>query len=235
MSSSKFILKTDIPEIFYLGFVDYLSYSGIDVSYNQKLYLRSQWNKFLNELGSMPEPVSAGTDFILDTEFTDLKDGKPISIALVNRKDPDTFFYVELNDTYVLSDCSDFVKSDVLPYLENELSACSTIEAQEQIISFLSSYPRPWRIWSDCPRLDNTQLNYLLHPSLYESCSLQNLDYLLATCYVNYSRRADEFNNYNAHNALDDAKRYAITWNKLSFELNQLNMEKSDDCYQTIV
>lgn len=52
----------------------------------------------------------------LDTEFTDLIPGnKLISIALVDENEES--FYAELTDTYELSDCSDFVKSEVLPHL----------------------------------------------------------------------------------------------------------------------
>ncbi len=53
----------------------------------------------------------------LDTEFTDLVPGaKLISIALV--AEDGKSFYAELNDTYQEKDCSNFVKSRVLPFLK---------------------------------------------------------------------------------------------------------------------
>ena len=51
----------------------------------------------------------------LDTEFTDLVPGaKLISIALVS--ETGNHFYAELNDTFELKDCSNFVKQFVLPF-----------------------------------------------------------------------------------------------------------------------
>jgi len=53
----------------------------------------------------------------IDCEFTDLvPDNKLISIALV--AEDGEFFYAELLDTYDIKECSNFVKSFVLPFLK---------------------------------------------------------------------------------------------------------------------
>ncbi len=52
----------------------------------------------------------------LDCEFTRLnRDTKLISLALVSEAGHE--YYVELTDTYVTEDCSDFVIQNVLPQL----------------------------------------------------------------------------------------------------------------------
>lgn len=56
-----------------------------------------------------------------DTEFTHLKpiidESSLISIGLVT-EDGKRSFYAEINDSYSLEDCSDFVKQIVLPLLD---------------------------------------------------------------------------------------------------------------------
>ena len=53
----------------------------------------------------------------LDCEFTQLnRDTKLISLALVSEAGHE--YYVELTDTYVTKDCSDFVIKNVLPQLD---------------------------------------------------------------------------------------------------------------------
>ena len=222
MLKSKFISRTEIPEVFILGFIQFITDAGGHISSTQTSFSRSKWESFVQSFGTLPSNYgSKGSDFILDTEFTDLKDGKPISIALVNIKNPESSFYVELNDTYNVDDCTEFVYKHVLPYLDG--NACTSVEASQHILDFLHNYPQPWRLWSDCPPLDNVQINHILSPLAYESCSLRDIDYMLATCYVSYSRNAKEFDTYPLHNALSDAKRYAVTWNKISLGLDELS------------
>lgn len=221
-----FTPRSEIPEIFIPGLLDFMLMSGKEASSRQKMYPTSAWNGFKKQLGTLPE-TPAGSNFILDTEFTDLNNGKPIAIALVRFDEdptqPTESFYVELSDTYSLNDCSDFVKTDVLPYLKRDLFEHPQDVAKNLIYQFLEQFPKPWNFWSDCPPKDNPQIEYLVRPEDYNSCSLRNLDYTLASCYVSYSRRSDEFETYNLHNALDDAKRYAITWKKLHVALDELN------------
>lgn len=221
----KFIPNSEIPAIFIPGLIDYMLMSGKNAYPSQKMFPSASWDSFKKQLGTLPT-IPEGSNFILDTEFTDLNDGKPISIALVRfDEDPskrEEIFYVELSDTYDLSDCSDFVKTGVLPYLKGDLFEHPRDIAQNLIYQYLEQFPKPWNFWSDCPPKDNPQINYLVNPEHYTSCSLRNIDYTLASCYVSYSRNAEEFKDYNLHNALDDAKRYAITWKKLNVALDEL-------------
>lgn len=53
----------------------------------------------------------------MDTEFTDFKDGRLISIGLITG-DGECSFYVELTDNYTEADCSYFVLETVLPLLD---------------------------------------------------------------------------------------------------------------------
>lgn len=221
----QFIPRTSIPEIFIPGFIAYLELQGKSASFSQKMFPSSYWNKFKNELGTLPEK-EPGSHFVLDTEFTDLKDGLPISIALVCMdNDSSETFYIELSDTYTDKDCSSFVKTDVLPYLKGDIFEHDTETARGLIIEFLEKFPKPWHFWSDHPKYDNGIVNHIIDEKHYVSKSMQQIDYLLSMCYVRYSRKAPEFDSFDMHNALDDAKRYAITWNKISDSLITLRDE----------
>lgn len=72
----------------------------------------------------------------LDTEFTALSAArKLISLALVCSDGNE--FYVELTDTWVEADCSDFVKEIVLPQLDLPAFGKSSLEASAALRRFL--------------------------------------------------------------------------------------------------
>ena len=84
----------------------------------------------------------------LDCEFTKLnRDSKLISLALVSESGRE--FYVELIDTYLVEDCSDFVIQNVLPQLdplrcgqslsESQASLCSGQLIPDTVLSFSSA------------------------------------------------------------------------------------------------
>lgn len=223
---AQFTPRSEIPEVLIPGLVEYISYSGKNVGLNQKFYPTDQWNKFRSEIGTMPENKS-GSNFILDTEFTDLRNGKLISAALVNfdkdPEEPENTFYIELTDAYCDDECSDFVKKEVLPYLKGDIYAQDTKTASWMLIQYLEKFPKPWRFWSDAPEMDNKQINRLIPRIAFVSESLRNINYMLATTYVTYSRKAEEFKDYHLHSALDDAKRYAVTWKKLLNALDSIH------------
>ena len=218
----QFTKKEEIPEILLYGLRAYMDMLGRSPQQNQKMYPTAVWNKFKKDLGALPEEKS-GTDFILDTEFTDLKDGKAISIALVEKKYPHRKFYIELSDTYTINDCSDFVKKEVLPHLKGDIFKADTETAAGLLNIYLNLFPRPWNMWSDCPPLDNKILNTIIDENDYVSCSLRDMDYLSALCYVEYSRRHPKFKDLNAHNALDDAFRFAVAYKDLEDALSTLD------------
>ena len=74
----------------------------------------------------------------IDTEFTQLSLARQlISLALVS--DSGHEFYVELNDTWVESDCSDFVKEVVLPQLSLDKYGLPLSRARTALSAFLAS------------------------------------------------------------------------------------------------
>ena len=74
----------------------------------------------------------------LDTEFTQLNLSRLlISLALVS--DGGHEFYVEITDTWADSDCSDFVKSVVLPQLNHAKHGQTFSEARSALRRFISS------------------------------------------------------------------------------------------------
>ena len=89
----------------------------------------------------------------LDCEFTRLNpDSKLISLALVSESGQE--FYVELTDTYLVEDCSDFVIQNVLPQLDPLRFGQSLSEAQASLRRFLGSFVEPLEVCSDAPNRD---------------------------------------------------------------------------------
>jgi hypothetical protein len=101
----------------------------------------------------------------LDCEFTQLnRDTKLISLALVSEAGHE--FYVELTDTYLVGDCSDFVIQNVLPQLNLPVHGQPLVEAQTSMLAFLSNLEGPLDICSDAPDWDwdlFCQLAYVDH------------------------------------------------------------------------
>ncbi|BDB19268.1 hypothetical protein cym2001_26330 [Pseudomonas sp. CYM-20-01] len=101
----------------------------------------------------------------LDCEFTQLnRDTKLISLALVSEVGHE--YYVELTDTYVTQDCSDFVIQNVLPQLDLSLHGQTLSEAQASLLAFLSDLEGPLEVCSDAPEWDwdlFCQLAYVDH------------------------------------------------------------------------
>ncbi|MNR01660.1 exonuclease domain-containing protein [Pseudomonas sp. IT-P218] len=89
----------------------------------------------------------------LDCEFTQLnRDSKLISLALVSESGRE--FYVELIDTYLVEDCSDFVIQNVLPQLDPLRCGQSLSEAQASLRRFLGSFVEQLEVCSDAPHWD---------------------------------------------------------------------------------
>ncbi|MDI3248999.1 MULTISPECIES: 3'-5' exoribonuclease [unclassified Pseudomonas] len=89
----------------------------------------------------------------LDCEFTELSAAaKLISLALVGQDRRE--FYVELQDTWQVDDCSDFVKNIVLPQLWGGEYAMPIIEARAALLRFLATYDEELEIVTDAPVYD---------------------------------------------------------------------------------
>ena len=143
----------------------------------------------------------------LDTEFTDLIPGnKLISIALVS--EDGEHFYAELTDTYELSDCSDFVKAHVLPYLKGGDYRMSRYDCELKIGNWIDDRG------PDCIlALDNISWDRPHLASLLESYWPENLskdDYFKFVIMEEDSNYIFKEYNLQIHNALDDAVSMSI-------------------------
>lgn len=100
----------------------------------------------------------------LDTEFTTLNQSayKLISLALVVPGGPE--FYVELNDAWDESDCSDFVLEIVLPQLDLQACGRNTEQARTELLDFLQQLGSV-EIICDAPDWDWPLLTWLAGPS----------------------------------------------------------------------
>lgn len=138
----------------------------------------------------------------LDTEFTTLAPGaKLISIALVD--EDENFFYAELTDTYTLDDCSDFVKTDVLPLLRGGKYRMTEYDCKLAICKWIEERNTKCVICSDAPSWDMPLFVPLLQPCVPENFDIDNG--ILVR--VSFDMEQDLINrfNYDPHNALDDA------------------------------
>ncbi|WP_460131724.1 hypothetical protein [Pseudomonas sp. S1_E04] len=89
----------------------------------------------------------------LDSEFSQLSaQAKLISLALVGQDFRE--FYVELQDTWQVDDCSDFVKKIVLPQLWGGEYAMSLTDARSALLSFLATYDEELEVVTDAPVYD---------------------------------------------------------------------------------
>lgn len=148
-----------------------------------------------------------------DTEFTELGlDARLISIGLVT-EDGQHEFYSELEDTYQLDHCSDFVRESVLPLLQGGNARMSLQELTLKLAKWLEEFDEsvqlatdslhwdwPWiqKIFSD-PNL--WPINLAAKPLILG----QNpeLELAIETAFTGGLRR---------HHALDDAKANRIGW-----------------------
>ena len=137
----------------------------------------------------------------LDTEFTKLEPGaKLISIALVD--EDENFFYAELTDTYNLEDCSDFVKSYVLPFLKGGKYKMTEYDCRLAICKWIEDRNVPCQIGTDAPSWDIPLLRPLLEPVMPEN--LQDELFLVRIPHNVEEDLVIQF-DYDVHNALDDA------------------------------
>ena len=158
----------------------------------------------------------------LDCEFTQLnKDTKLISLALVSEAGDE--YYVELTNTYLVADCSDFVIQNVLPQLNLSQHGQTLSKAQVSLLTFLRRLEGPLEICSDAPDWDwdlFCQLAYINHrwPAnvATRATNLIQLFRLLS---------ADHLSNVELlelpHHALLDARILAAQYRRLTAGLNR--------------
>lgn len=138
----------------------------------------------------------------LDTEFSDLvPEAKLISIAMVDENGDG--FYAELTDTYMVEDCSDFTKENVLPYLLGSQYQMTRIECSLKLGAWIEDHNCHCVLSTDAPSWD---MPFVM--DLFADLWPNNLEkkHVFLTRYT-----ADEFEekrkelNLNQHNALHDA------------------------------
>lgn len=138
----------------------------------------------------------------LDTEFSKLEPGaKLISIALVNENED--FFYAELVDTYTLQDCSDFVISDVLPFLKGGKYKMTSYDCSFKMGNWIEDQG-DCIIASDAPSWDIPHLHRLLEGHWPTNLSRDQI-YYSERVPVHIEEDLILDYRYNKHNALDDA------------------------------
>lgn len=138
----------------------------------------------------------------IDTEFTDLIPGnKLISIALVDENE--NFFYAELTDTYKLSDCSEFVKTNVLPFLRGGDYRMTEHECALKLGHWIEERGPDCILACDNPDWDKPHLHNLLDPYWPENLHKHQYHPVYVSGQIE-EKLVTEF-NYHVHNALDDA------------------------------
>lgn len=138
----------------------------------------------------------------LDTEFTDLvPSNKLISIALVDENEE--FFYAELTDTYEISDCSEFVKSDVLPFLFGSKHRMSSYECSLKLGNWIDDRGPDCILACDDPEWDIPHLKRLLEHCWPENLHKNRYHQIYVPSHIKEDIVLE--NNYSIHNALHDA------------------------------
>lgn len=139
----------------------------------------------------------------LDTEFTDLvPHNKLISIALVDENGE--YFYAELTDTYALKDCSEFVKNYVLPFLRGGDFQMSSIDCALKIGNWIEDRGPNCILACDNASWDMPHLHRLLSDCWPENLHKNQYHPVFMPSHVEEELVLE--NNFDIHNALDDAK-----------------------------
>ncbi|MDE2599068.1 MAG: 3'-5' exoribonuclease [Rhodocyclaceae bacterium] len=156
-----------------------------------------------------------------DTEFTNLSaDAKLISIGLVDEAGERTF-YAELSDTWKERDASDFVTTEVIPWLAGNEVRIPKAALCEQLAAWLLSFDEPVQLATDSMSWDWIWIVDLFGAPGGDKWPT-NLDPRPFLLTMNYLTRYDEFvaaiegifakGIMRRHHALDDAKVNRLAW-----------------------
>lgn len=166
----------------------------------------------------------------LDTEFTDFKIPKLISIGLVT-EDLSRSFYAELPHNYTMDDCSYFVQECVIPLLDAKplvsssdyasiYAQMSAYECSKHLELWFNSMGDHATIYNNAPHFDWAFLKQLLIKwpiNLNTECKLiQAKSEIAQTRYDNTIHNAYR-NGYREHHALDDAIVMIEGWKAMTF------------------
>lgn len=148
----------------------------------------------------------------IDTEFTNLEPGnKLISIALVDEAGNE--FYAELTDTYILDQCSDFVKQNVLPYLRGT-HQMTRFECSNEIAKWIDDRGVPCKLAMDNPDWDYPHLKSLLADYWPDNLSVNYYHHLYIPSAI--ENEIVEAHNFDVHNSLDDARIMRLAYRQLN-------------------
>lgn len=148
----------------------------------------------------------------LDTEYTGLGQPSPklISLGIVT-EDGQREFYVELDDTWKLEDCSDFVRREVLPLLGGP--AMSLAQAREKLLDWFAASPRAVRAACDSMADFRFLLQLLgeLKP-LNLAAAPYDLRPLIDAAVYHHAVMTHYRTDNREHHALVDARAYRKGW-----------------------
>jgi hypothetical protein len=167
----------------------------------------------------------------LDTEFTNFRNRKLISIGIVT-EDGSHKFYAEISDNYIIEECSQFVQSLVLPKLDakkveiTDIHNVYALMTQKQCTLTLERWFESINstnivICSDAPEFDWAFLKDLL-----KGCWPSNLNENCLSLYdeVKTTTQDEKCRNYmmwqivqsiEPHHALSDAMQLAKAWHTI--------------------
>jgi 3' exoribonuclease, RNase T-like len=165
----------------------------------------------------------------LDTEYTGYGHSDPslISLALV-AEDGQREFYVELSDTWDVSQCSTFVERYVLPLLDGH--KLSLIDARSSLRFWLDKSPRNLQIACDSQR-DFVLFKVLLGLPWIKKVNTDFLDLrpLIDTPVYDNAVNSYYLKDPRRHHALVDARAYRRGW--LAWQDRRKNIIRSRCSY----
>jgi hypothetical protein len=145
-----------------------------------------------------------------DTEFTQLShEAKLISVGLISEDGKE--FYAELSDTWDPSNCSEFVKCEVLPHLEGGVALMTLAELCLRMGNWLESFEVPVSLVTDAPTWDWPWIDYIFCEKHLRPVNLESTPEFFSS---KESKLQSLRQNYNLqiHNALDDARVLRMAW-----------------------
>lgn len=156
----------------------------------------------------------------IDTEFTDFKNSRLISIGLVT-EDGERSFYAELTDNFTEADCSYFVLETVLPLLDapelpsemdyKRVYARMTVDqCRHHLASWFAAIQMPVQVVSDSG-YDQDFLRALLSDNWPAMLDREPHYVAFGECgWLRYSARTDSYfekhPKLRRHHAMDDAQ-----------------------------
>jgi len=148
-----------------------------------------------------------------DTEFTELGlDARLISIGLVSESGQREF-YAELEDTYQLADCSDFVRESVLPHLLGGNARMSLQELTVRLGNWLEELEDPVQLATDSMHWDWPWIQKIFSEPEFWPTNLAAKPLILGqNPELELAIEAAFSSGLRRHYALDDAKANRLGW-----------------------